>query len=348
MANDPSTGPRPGDDEGNPLHPLAAVGAVALGTYLTGAAARWAYRRRLPSPEALPPAIEADARTFELPEGRTNYYVRPGSGTPIVLLHSINAAASSFEMKPIFDRLAAATERPLYAVDWLGFGRSARPNVSYTPGLYLRQLRRFLEERVHSPADLVALSLGAEYAARVALAAPHLVRRLVLISPTGLGDDRGPSLAGRVFVRALHGVGAFELLFYALTQPASIRRFYARQVFLDPTRVPDALVDYAHLTAHALGGHRAPRRFVDGTLFPPSPAASVYARLYRPTLLVTPRDASDMVQDFEQAATVVAQNAHDLTRHRLPSGLLPQWESPDLLFDALDDFLSTDEPAHAD
>jgi hypothetical protein len=86
---------------------------------------------------------------------------------------------------------------------------------------------------------------------------------------------------------------------------------------------------------------------VDGTLFPASSAASVYARLYRPTLLVTPRHADDMVQDFRQVSEVVAQNARDLTRATLDSGLLPQWESPDALFDALDPFLLQDTSAHA-
>lgn len=336
------------DDDAESLHPLAAAGTLAMSTYLSGAAVRWAYRRRLPTPLTLPYAIDADARTFELREGRTNYYLRSGAGPPIVLLHSFNAAASSFEMKPIFDHLAAVTDRPLYAVDWLGFGRSARPDAAYAPVLYLNQLRRFLRERVQAPADVVALSLGAEYAARIAQATPTLVRRLALISPTGFGTGRGPSLTGRLFVDAAHCIGAFELLFYGLTQPASIRHFYTRQVFFNPHRTPDALVNYAYLTAHVRGGHYAPRRFVDGTLFPPSSAASIYARLYRPTLLVTPRDASDMVQGFEHAAEVVAQNARDLTRCRLASGLLPQWEDPDTLFDALDDFLLSDAPPDAD
>jgi pimeloyl-ACP methyl ester carboxylesterase len=321
---------------------------VALGAYTAGAVARWVIQQRLPSPASLPPAIdEAQARAFELPQGRINYYVRPGAGTPLVLWHSFNAAASSFEMRPIFQHLAAVTDRPLYAVDWLGFGRSARPAINYAPAVYLQQVRQFLQQRVQAPADLVGLSLGAEYAARVAHELPTQVRRLVLISPTGLGHDRGPSSIGRFFVRTSSGVGAFELLYYALTRRASIRRFYARQVFLDPTRIPDALVDYAYVTSHAQGAHYAPRRFVDGTLFPPTPAADVYARLYRPTLLITPRDAADTVQDFEHVADVVAQNARDLTRTRLASGLLPQWETPAPLFEAMDAFLLTDAPAHA-
>ena len=328
--------------------PLALAGSVALGTYAAGAVARWVIQQRLPSPAGLPPAIDdATARTFELPQGRVNYYVRPGTGPPVVMWHSFNAAASSFEMRPIFQNLAATTDRPLYAVDWLGFGRSARPDVAYEPALYLQQVRQFLQQRVQEPADLVGLSLGGEYAARVAHELPTHVRRLVLISPTGLGNDRGPSPLGRFFVRASGSIGAFELLYYALTRRTSIRGFYARQVFLDPTRIPDALVDYAYVTSHARGAHHAPRRFVDGTLFPPTSAADIYARLYRPTLLITPRDAEDMVQDFGRVAEVLEQNARDLTRQRLTTGLLPQWEAPERLFEALDAFLLTDTPAHA-
>lgn len=348
MVNASSSDASPTRDDARLPHALARAGAAALGVYLIGAGVRWYIRRQLPAPETLPAAIDAAARTFEFGEGRTNYYVRPGMGPPVVLLHSFNAAASSFEMKPIFDHLAATSDRPLYAVDWLGFGRSARPNAAYAPALYLNQLRRFLQERVQAPADLVALSLGAEYAARVAQATPALVRRLVLISPTGLSDNRGPSRVGRCFVKAAAPVGAFECLYYGLTRRTPIRRFYAHQVFFDPTRVPGALVDYAHVTARARGGHYAPRRFVDGTLFPLSPAASVYARLYRPTLLVTPHNADHMVQGFNRTAAVVAQNAHDLTLRRLASGLLPQWEDPDALFPMLDDFLFTGPPVHVD
>jgi pimeloyl-ACP methyl ester carboxylesterase len=316
------------------------VGSVVAGAYLTGAALRWWNRRQLVAPESLPKAIDAEARTFELAHGRANFYVRPGTGTPVVLVHSFNAAASSYEMKPIFDHLAATTDRPLYAMDWLGFGRSARPDIDYRPVLFLRQLRRFLSEQVQEPADLIGLSLGAEYAARVTHTTPVLVRRLGLIHPTGLTADRGPSTAGRFFVRLAGRIGGFELLYYKLTRRASLRSFYDRQVFLESEAISDALLDYAHTTTHARGAHHAPLRFVDGTLFPEPPAQSIYARLYRPTLLLTPTNAAETIQGFEQVTDVLAQNARDLTHIRLPGGLLPQFEAPDALFDALDDFFT--------
>ena len=338
---------------------LRRLAAAAAGTAATLDLGRRLYRRTLPPPEALPPALDGAAvRTFEMPEGRVNVYVRPGAGPPVVFVHSFNAAASSREVAPLFEHLATTTRRPLYALDWLGFGRSARPAAAaYGPALYQRQLRSFLAT-LDAPADLVALSLGGEHAAAVTLAQAPLVRRLVLVAPTGLGpadQRRGPAPVGRIMIRLADRLGAFELLFYPLTLRRVLRGFYARQVFRDPTAVPDALVDYAYATTHVRGVHHAPRRFVDGTLYDvDDPVRDLYARLYRPTLLLVPApapgeaprpDADDpdadaaLVQRFDRADALVAAHPRDLRLERLPGGLLPHWEAPQPCFEALRAFL---------
>lgn len=315
------------------------VGAALAGTYAGLAAARWIYRRRLPSALSLPPALDLHQKPFEAPDGRVQYYVRPGTGPPVVLLHSFNAVASSREMQPIAEHLASTTDRPIYALDWLGFGRSERAALDYTPALYRRQLYHFLTEVPDGPADLIALSLGGEYAAQVTLQAASQVRRLVLLSPTGLSNNRGPSLPGRLGLSLADRTGTFELLYYRLTRRSSLRDYYARQIFLDPEAIPDALLDYAEQTAHVRGAHRAPLRFVDGSLSLPDVASSVYARLYRPTLLLTPETPEPTVQSFERVPALLDKNERDLSHQALPGGLLPHWEAPSPFFDALDAFL---------
>jgi pimeloyl-ACP methyl ester carboxylesterase len=312
-----------------------AVGAGLAGTAAGLALARRWVRRGLSAPSSLPRAINAATRTLESPGGRTNYYVRDGTGTPIVLLHSFNAAASPFEMRPIFDRLADATDRPIYALDWLGFGRSAREDRTYTPDVYHDQLFHFLDTVLDEPADLVGLSLGCEYAARAGLQAAAKVRRLALIAPTGLTRGRGPSAFGRAGIALAAATGTFELLFYRLARRSSLRDFYERQVFIDPDAIPDDLVNYAYVTAHVLGAHHAPRRFIDGTLFLEDVADSIYSRLYRPTLLLTPEDPAPTVQRFDRLPDVLDANGRDLTHRALPGGLLPHWEDPEPFFHAL-------------
>ena len=318
---------------------VLAAGATLAGAYASLAAARWAYRRSLPSPLSLPPALDLEPRPVETPDGRAQCYVRPGTGPPVVLLHSFNAVASSREMQPIAEHLAATTDRPIYALDWLGFGRSDRGPRAYAPALYERQLSHFLDEVPDAPADVVALSLGGEYAAQVALQAAPLVRRLVLVSPTGLAPTQGPSTPGRLGLALADHTGTFELLYHRLTRRASLRDYYARQIFLSPDAIPDALLDYAEQTAQVRGAYRAPLRFVDGTLSVPNVSDDVYARLYRPTLLLTPTTPGSTVQSFERLPAVLSQNARDLSHQALPGGLLPHWEAPTPFFDALDAFL---------
>lgn len=319
-----------------------SVGAASAGAYAGLAAARWWHRRRLPPPTALPPALDWETRTLETRYGRTHCYVRPGAGRPILLLHSFNAAASTFEMKPIAEHLADTTDRPLYAVDWLGFGRSDRPDIDYTPDLYAHQLYRVLTDGLDAPADLVALSLGCEYAAWMGLQAAPQVGRLVLVSPTGLTAPRGPSRTGRLALALAARTGAFELFFYRLTRRASLREFYERQVFLTPDAVPSALVDYAQATTHAKGAHHAPRRFVDGSLFVDDVAEQIYARLYRPTLLLTPSTPGSTVQSFDLLPVVLDRNARSLTHSPLPGGLMPHWEAPEAFGEVVDAFLQGD------
>ena len=273
-------------------------------------------------------------------EGQARYYARSGSGVPIVLLHSINAAGSSFEMKPIFDHLAERTDRPLYALDWLGFGLSDRPRIAYRPSLYQRQLRRFLSERVGGPADVVALSLGCEYAAAVAVAFPALVRKLALVMPTALAADDEGAFLQRAAVGTLSGLGLFDPAFGRLTEKKTLRRFYARQIFPEDHPVPDALVDYAHVTTRAEGAPNAPRRFIEGALFMRAGARQAYKRLGGPTLFLVPQEAGSKVQSFERLPEVVADGGAQLQVRRLHTGLLPQWEADrEAFFQALDDFL---------
>lgn len=314
------------------------TGSVALGALVTGTLFRRFRHLKLSSPADLDPALEADTRTLEIMEGRTRFYERAGTGIPLVLLHSINAASSSFEMKPIFDHLAAGTERPIYALDWFGFGRSDRPPVRYTPSIYVRQLRRFLSEHVHLRADVIALSLSCEYAAEIARSLPYLVRRLVLISPTGLSEGRSATALQRVAVSLANSVGAFEIFFYRLTRDDVLRRFYRRQ-FLQRSDVPEDLIAYASKACHVRGAHHAPRYFVQGRLSTGS-ARRIYASVRVPTLVVTPETPQGLIQRFDNVGALAERNAAYVSVKHVPGGLLPHWDAPDRFFDVIDPFLA--------
>lgn len=326
-------------DDGDIGRKTALVtGSMALGAFITSSLFRKLRHLNLRKPEELTPALDAETDFMEVMEGRARFYRRDGTGIPIVLLHSINAAASSYEMKPIFDHLAKQTSRPLYALDWIGFGRSDRPPVRYSRSVYERQLRRFLSEHVHQPADLIALSLACEYTAQIGRSLPYLVGRLILISPTGL-SVRTTTAWRRALVALSDSVGAFEIFYFRLTRPQILRRFYEQQVFRG-SDVPDDLVEYAHATSLVVGAHHAPRYFIQGELEAGEDAVSTYRDLRVPALILAPEDDSSLVQRFDDLDGLVQSNPEFIHVERLPSGLMPQWEVPYHCFDAIDRFLT--------
>lgn len=314
------------------------TGSVAAGALLTGAVLR-ALRKREARDRRLAPALSADVQDMEIMEGRYRFYAREGTGVPVVLLHSINAAASSYEMKPVFEHLVATTARPVYALDWVGFGLSDRPPVDYRPSIFLRQLRRFLSERIHQPADVVAYSLGCEYAALTARSHPFLFRRLVLICPTGLSADKDESRVRRTFVHVAESSGLFEIAYRQLTQPEALKRFYQRQIFRDPALVPDDLVDYARQTSSVRGAHHAPSNFIAGDLFSVA-ALEAYATTVVPTMMIVPESFDSPIQSFELLDEVTAENPRHISVWRSEGGLMPQFEARRTTQEAISSFLS--------
>jgi pimeloyl-ACP methyl ester carboxylesterase len=330
-----------GADEGDASRKALVTGSVAAGALLASFLVRRLRKRTSVAAPDLPHALDASVKDMEIMEGRYRFYTREGRGVPIVLLHSINAAASSFEMKPIFDALCASTHRPVYALDWFGFGISDRPPVEYTADLFQRQLRRFLSEQIHQPADVIAYSLGSEFAAITAVNHPFLFRRLVLIAPTALDEDGDRSAVRKLLIDASARSGIFEIAFTRLTRPGALRLFYERQIFGDGNQVPEVLVDYAFKTSSARGASNAPAAFISGQLFSGDAATEAYRQLAVPTLMIVPRAASSDLQSFEMASTVRDDNPK-IDLETIESGLMPQWEAPEHMANMILAFIGTD------
>ena len=86
----------------------------------------------------LPPSISALRRDIDSPVGCISLYSAKTQGEalnlpPLLLVHSINAAASAAEVEPLFTHYRQL--RSVYAIELPGFGFSDRSARSYTPRL---------------------------------------------------------------------------------------------------------------------------------------------------------------------------------------------------------------------
>jgi pimeloyl-ACP methyl ester carboxylesterase len=224
-------------------------------------------------------------------------------------------------------------------VDWLGFGLSERPDIPYGPELYGRVLRDVLSSHFSAPVDVVAVSLPGQYVVRQALQ-PGSFRRIVLISPTGFGRfGRSPSAAGHATLSVLRLPLLGQLFYDALTIRPSLR-WFLRQIFADPDRVPEAYLEYTWKTARQPGAHHAPLFFVTGMLNDPD-ARDAYLRLDRPTLMLFGDEPH--FADPDAARQLAAENPHLRLAVLDGSGDLPQFEQAERTAALIGQFLAEPE-----
>ena len=149
----------------------------------------------------LPPAVSGDRREFMLGSMRLSYYVAgpaPGdtlaSARPLLLIHSINAAGSAYEIKPLYDHYRR--ERAVYALDLPGCGESdPAPGVAAVEA-GINAVGDFLQSMRIRIADVLAFSDGCAIARRLAAAYPGQIRRVALLAeaPGPTGQLAQPSL----------------------------------------------------------------------------------------------------------------------------------------------------------
>ena len=287
----------------------------------------------------LPPPVPGD--TFELSgrAGRIAGYAA-GAGEPVLLVHSINAAASAYEIRPIYERLAG--QRRVVAIDLPGFGRSERGPRRYDARLYTDAIHDALDHVASVTGtprcDALALSLSSEFLARAATERPVPPRSLALITPTGFSsrDSTRPKATGSREIPGLHafleGPPWRQGLFDLLVSRRSIRYFLKRTFGRED--VDEGLVEYCWRTAHQPGARHAPYAFVSGRLFTKG-IRLIYEKLTMPVWLTTA--AKGDFRDFSGIDWV--RDRRNWLIQDFPTGALPHFEEPDPFVTAYRAFL---------
>lgn len=325
------------------------VSAVAAGIAALGSvAALLGWRERAVERQMeLPPALPGRHRrlTTDRAGAVSLYDSTEAEGRPLLLIHSINAAANAYEVRPLYLRYRET--RPVYALELPGFGFSERSRRLYTPRLMVEAIHAVAQEirgrHGDVAIDAVALSLSASYLARAALERPADYRSLGLISPTGFdarlsGDGPPDGNRGRDRVRDLLDRPPFgPVLFGALVSRPSMR-FFLRKTFGSKT-IDEGLFAYDHASAHQPGAEHAPYCFISGHLFP-TDATRLYADLRLPIWMVH-GTRGDFV-DYRLAPRVAGRPNWRVVV--LDTGAFPHFERPEAVTAGYDEFLASLAP----
>lgn len=195
----------------------------------------------------------------------TAYQAQGTTGQPLVLVHGFGASAGHWRK----NIPALATNHRVYAIDLIGFGRSAKPwpgslqaghQIEYTFETWGQQIADFCREVIGDPAFLIGNSIGAIAAMQAAVSDPAIARGLVLLncSLRLLHERRRHENAwlkrvGTPVVQRLLGVRSIGHFFFKqLARPRTVRQLLCR-AYARSEAVTDELVDLIMAPARDAG-----------------------------------------------------------------------------------------------
>ncbi|MBD1868352.1 alpha/beta fold hydrolase [Cyanobacteria bacterium FACHB-471] len=178
------------------------------------------------------------------------YYVRSGDRhpqrPPLLLIHGFGASTDHWRKN--IEGLSRDFE--VWAIDLLGFGRSAKPDWQYSGDLWRDQLHEFITNVIGQPAVLAGNSLGGYSALCVAAQRPESAVGLVLLNSAGpftemqltsKPDPFRQTMGTLIQSFLLQPLPSF-LLFQYVRQRWVIRRTL-ESVYLDKSAITDQLVE---------------------------------------------------------------------------------------------------------
>jgi len=182
-------------------------------------------------------------------------YLRAGTGTPVVLLHTLRTQLDMFGS--LLQHLDTARVEVI-AVDLPGHGESSAPPVRYTAGYFTDTAAALLEACQVTSAVVVGESIGGSIALGLAARRNPRVAQVIAINPydygQGGGIRRSSLVAGIAFTGMLWPVLGPAI---AYSEPKPILRQILQGGLRDPGNLPPDLLEVIHRCGRLPGHPRA-------------------------------------------------------------------------------------------
>jgi pimeloyl-ACP methyl ester carboxylesterase len=177
--------------------------------------------------------------------GEKIYYVQAGEARqhkpPLLLVHGFGASTDHWR-KNIYQ---LQNDFQVWAIDLLGFGRSAKPSWEYNGNLWQEQLSNFIQEVIQQPTVLAGNSLGGYAALCTASQCPESAAGLILINSAGPFADatpKSPSLVQKISRWLFQQSWVTYFLFQRLRNRQNIRKTL-QKVYLDHRAITEQLIE---------------------------------------------------------------------------------------------------------
>ncbi|MBD1902948.1 alpha/beta fold hydrolase [Trichocoleus sp. DQ-A3] len=264
--------------------------------------------------------------------GQSIYYVRSGQPQterpPLLLIHGFGASTDHWR-KNITE---LSQDFEVWAIDLLGFGRSAKPEWEYGGDLWRDQLYDFITNVIRQPVVLAGNSLGGYCGLCVAAQRPSAAVGLVLLNSAGpftnLKVPTQPNPIQKVMgevVQLLFRQPWASFLLFQYARQRSVIRNTLQKVYLDQSAITDRLVEEIYRPSCDPG---AAQVFASVFRTPQGEKVDVLLKQMRCPLLLLWGEADPWMNTRDRAEQF-RQYYPQLTEHFLQAGHCPHDEVPE-------------------
>lgn len=262
------------------------------------------------------------------------FYTKQGKGSPLLLIHDLNPASSSYEWERTAKHLAK--HHTVYSLDLLGCGRSSKPNMTYSNFLFVQLLTDFTKNVIGTKPDIIATGDSASFVLMACNMEPDHFKKIIIINPTPLEELAKTPNKRKNTLKFLIDLPVFGTMIYNLAfSQNSIGQLFQKYYYKNhmvPSRIIDTYYEAAHIEnsrgKYLLSSIKANYTNIN--------IVHALKKINNSIYLIGSKGNEEMGQIIE---SYVSYNPSIEVSYLGDSKYLPQLESPEKLLDILNLYL---------
>ncbi len=177
------------------------------------------------------------------------FYTKQGSGRPLLLIHDLNPASSSYEWDKVAKHLAK--HHTVYCLDLLGCGRSDKPNMTYSNYLYVQLITDFIKTVIGAKPDIAATGNSASFALMACNMEPEHFNKIIIINPASLESLAKTPNKHKNALKFMIEFPVFGTIIYNLAfSRKAIEKYFLEEYFYMKRMIPSRIIDTYYEAAH--------------------------------------------------------------------------------------------------
>lgn len=182
------------------------------------------------------------------------YYTKQGKGTPLLLIHDLNPASSSYEWEKIVKHLAK--HHTVYTLDLLGCGRSEKPNMTYSNYLYVQLITDFIKNIIGAKADIISTGESSSFTLMACNMEPNHFGKIIVINPSDLANlNRTPNKRKNALKFFIDTPIIGTLVYNMVFLKKNISKIFSNEYYFKKHLVSTKTLDCYYEAAHISNSH---------------------------------------------------------------------------------------------